>query len=243
MFPFFMPIAVGTISYLCHLFVPQNWLASAFTILIVADMCIFGIVDYKKGAEESFNEAVESIEDSATGVEESSNKMAEMVERFRISVDLDKDLKRKAGDIASIAETVLSITEQTNLLALNAAIEAARSGEAGRGSAVVADEIRKLAEENRRSADKIARFLKSVSEGITDLMDNLGKGFEKMKALADHLKEKFEQVQGSEWDDIIDSPQNERIDEQPDEGVGETGRYHNQHSEPSCHIRRRSSYH
>jgi len=198
------------------------------------------IVEDENRIVESLNEAVKSIEDSVTGVEGSSNEMVEMIEKFRISVDLGENLKRKAGDIASIAETVLSIAEQTNLLVLNAAIEAARSGGAGRGFAVVADEIRKLAEENRRSADKIARFLKSVSEGITDLMDNLGKEFEKMKALADHLKEKFEQKQGSEWDDIIDSPQNERIDEQPDEGVGETGRYHNQHSELSCHIRRSS---
>jgi len=49
MFSFFMPIVVGIISHLCHLFVPQNWLASTFTILIVAGMCIFGIADYKKG--------------------------------------------------------------------------------------------------------------------------------------------------------------------------------------------------
>jgi len=147
------------------------------------------IVEDENRMVESPNEAVKSIEDSASGVEGSSDEMAEMIEKFRISVDLGEDLKRKAGDIASIAETVLSIAEQTNLLAPNAAIEAARSGEAGRGFAVVADEIRKLAEESRRSADKIAQFLKSVSEGITDLVDNLGKEFEKVKALADHLKE------------------------------------------------------
>lgn len=87
-----------------------------------------------------------------------------------------KNLKDKTEKVQSIVGLITSIAEQTNLLALNAAIEAARAGEAGRGFSVVADEVKKLAEQSKESSSKISNIILElqqetvkVSESIIDL--------------------------------------------------------------------------
>ena len=72
----------------------------------------------------------------------------------------------KSQKIGQILEVIRGISEQTNLLALNAAIEAARAGEDGKGFSVVADEIRKLAEQSRNSVKEIDLIIKKVQEGV-----------------------------------------------------------------------------
>lgn len=83
-------------------------------------------------------------------------------------------LVEKANEISFITGAIKAITEQTNLLALNASIEAARAGEAGRGFSVVADEIRKLAEQSSKSAQQINNVITQINSSILLLQQHIG---------------------------------------------------------------------
>lgn len=91
-------------------------------------------------------------------------------EAFKLVGERLKGLSGSVNQVGEILEVINGIAEQTNLLALNAAIEAARAGEAGRGFAVVADEVRKLAEQSRSSSDKIRSLLNSIASETDEVV-------------------------------------------------------------------------
>ena len=94
-------------------------------------------------------------------------------------------LSQRTGEISSVMKVITDIAEQTNLLALNAAIEAARAGEQGRGFAVVADEVRTLAENTKKATKEIAPVIEAFSAEAKVMLKNAGS----MKQIADDSSE------------------------------------------------------
>ncbi len=107
--------------------------------------------DTRKMVEEGTDAVVRSFKLLEQVQEESSKLMEDMV-----------NMKSHADGISDIMNTIIEIADQTNLLALNAAIEAARAGEAGKGFAVVADEVRKLAEKTMAATQQVKTFIEKI---------------------------------------------------------------------------------
>jgi methyl-accepting chemotaxis protein len=107
-----------------------------------------------------------SVADTAAGVAtqavEVRDKIAHAQVELKVSVERVAALANRVGEIEGILLVINDIADQTNLLALNAAIEAARAGEAGRGFAVVADEVRRLAERSKAAAAQIAALVEGA---------------------------------------------------------------------------------
>jgi methyl-accepting chemotaxis protein len=124
--------------------------------------------DSAEAAKHSRNGA-QTVKDTISGMETIRSKVG-------LSASKVEEMGNRSGEIGVIVETIEDIASQTNLLALNAAIEAARAGEQGKGFAVVADEVRKLAERSSRATKEIGALVKgiqnTVSEAINTMMES-----------------------------------------------------------------------
>ncbi len=107
---------------------------------------------------------------------ESMNAINELTEHFSVTSDVIQGMSNSVENIEKILIVIRSIAEQTNLLALNAAIEAARAGEQGRGFAVVADEVRGLANRTQQSTSEIQEYIKDLDEHSKSAVQAINQG-------------------------------------------------------------------
>ncbi len=129
-------------------------------------------------ANDNLDEATKEIMKLTSDVQETANVEAELAEK----IDL---LSGEAEQVKEVLAVIGDIADQTNLLALNAAIEAARAGEHGRGFAVVADEVRKLAERTQKSLVEIQSTINVIVQSIMDASGQMNINSQNIQELAD----------------------------------------------------------
>ena len=148
-------------------------------------------------AQESKNDIIQANDNLASARDE----IIELTSKVQLSAQMEVELAQnmegvshEANQVKAILEVISDIADQTNLLALNAAIEAARAGEHGRGFAVVADEVRKLAERTQKSLSEINATISVVVQSIVDASMKMSDNSEQIQNLATIAQEVEEKI-------------------------------------------------
>lgn len=169
------------------------------------------IAESTQSLNESSGETYQTAIAGGKIIDQASNQMNTINRSSTMVNELVQKLSKQTGEIENITNVITAITEQTNLLALNAAIEAARAGEHGKGFAVVADEVRKLAEESKTSANQIVDLIheikvdmadveKAAAESLTSVTDGVkvigqaGTSFEEIVSAVEKMNIQIEEI-------------------------------------------------
>ncbi|HEX3032903.1 MAG TPA: methyl-accepting chemotaxis protein [Bacillota bacterium] len=152
-----------------------------------------GVREISRQNQEVAKNGGAAVNDSIEGMKRIQSAVLDSAEKIR-------ELGLKSQEIGEIIQVIDDIAEQTNLLALNAAIEAARAGEHGKGFAVVADEVRKLAERSGKATKEIAALVTNIQEGTRVAVDSMGKGTNEVDAgvaIAGRAADALEAIMGA----------------------------------------------
>lgn len=166
------------------------------------------VAEYIEQTKSSANEVsvlikqiASSVKDNVSALDDGqivARNMIQGMDKLSGEIGLVSDaviqLREDSTKIESIVDVINSISEQTNLLALNAAIEAARAGEAGRGFAVVADEVRTLANKTKNSTQEIQSMINSIQTGTLQAAQTMEKGMASTRNSVDQVNQSAEML-------------------------------------------------
>ena len=178
---------------------------------------VTSVSEKSKKVTENTNLTAETAQNGETLMQAAMAKMSKIEKSVSDSAETVEKLGENSKQIGMIVEAIAAIADQTNLLALNAAIEAARAGEAGRGFAIVAEEVRKLSISSQESVEKIKDSINNIQTDTQKAVSSMKNGMEEVKSGSLAIREvgvQFEQiinmvnVNKQQIDDISRSVQN-----------------------------------
>ena len=167
----------------------HDQIEQAVTAMSEMSKTIHSVAENSQQAATSANSADEEAVKGAELVNNAVAKTQALLDSMNTASDAMTRLEENVNNIGSVVDVIRGISEQTNLLALNAAIEAARAGEQGRGFAVVADEVRTLAQRTQESTSEIQEIIESLQAVTSKAVDSINSGQEKTLSTSGEISE------------------------------------------------------